>query len=351
MADPLFVINIGMVTAVGLTAAETAASVRSATARFFETSIRDQRFEPFTLAEVLDEGLPELEASIQQRPGPTSRDLRMVRLAARPLAETLAVLPPSSARLGLMLAVPESSSPQALDGAGLLELLDQQTGGAFDVRLSDASFVGRTGGLQAIQRAAENIQSGRAGMMLAGGTDTYRDLNLLAGLDFEGRVKSSSHLDGFIPGEAAAFLLIASAGAARAAGIEPMASLGRVVAGFETGHLYSEHPYRGDGLASTIQQLLQTTSQPIRDVYSSMNGENHWAKEWGVAYIRNRALFAEDVAIHHPADCFGDTGAACGPAMVGLAALGIARGYRESPTLVYCSSDRGDRAAVILESA
>jgi 3-oxoacyl-[acyl-carrier-protein] synthase I len=340
-----------MVTAVGLTAAETAASVRSATARFFETSIRDHRFEPYTLAEVFDDGLPELEAAIQQRPGPTSRDLRMVRLAAAPLAEALAVLPSASARLGLMLAGPGPSSPQALDGSGLLQLLDEQTAGAFDVRLSDASFVGRTGGLQAIQRAAETIQSGRAGMMLAGGIDTYRDLNLLAGLDFEGRVKSSSHLDGFIPGEAAAFLLIASASAARAAKIDPVATLGQVFSGFEDGHLYSEQPYRGDGLAATIQQLSQAASQPIREVYSSMNGENHWAKEWGVAYIRNRALFAEDFAIHHPADCFGDTGAACGPIMVGLAALGIARGYRDSPTLVYCSSDHGDRAAVIVESA
>jgi 3-oxoacyl-[acyl-carrier-protein] synthase-1 len=351
MADPLFVINVGMVTAVGLTAPETAASVRSATARFFETSICDQRFEPFTLAEVFDDGLPELEASIQHRPGPTARDLRIVRLAAQPLIEALAVLPATSPRLGLMLAVPDSTSPQSLDGPGLLQLLDRQTGGAFDVRLSDASFVGRTGGLQAIRRAAENIRTGRVGMMLVGGTDTYRDLNLLAGLDFEGRVKSSSHLDGFIPGEAAAFLLIASEGAARAARIDPVASLGPVVSGFEDGHLYSEQPYRGDGLAATIQQLSPASRQPIREIYSSMNGENHWAKEWGVAYIRNRALFAEDFAIHHPADCFGDTGAACGPAMVGLAALGIARGYRESPTLVYCSSDRGDRAAVIVESA
>jgi 3-oxoacyl-[acyl-carrier-protein] synthase-1 len=340
-----------MVTAVGLTAAETAASVRSATARFFETSIRDRRFEPFTLAEVLDDGLPELQPAIRQRPGPTSRDLRLVRLAARPLAEALAVLPAAAPRPGLMLAVPAPASPQALDGSGLLRLLHEQTDGAFDIRLSDASFVGRTGGLQAIRRAAEFIQSGQAGMMLAGGADTYRDLNVLAGLDLEGRVKSPSHLDGFIPGEAAAFLLIASASAARAAGLDPLASLGRVVSGFEDGHLNSEQPYRGDGLAATIRELSQAADQPVREVYSSMNGENHWAKEWGVAYIRNRAMFDEDFSIHHPADCVGDTGAACGPVMVGLAALGIARGYREAPTLVYCSSDLGDRAAVIVRSA
>jgi 3-oxoacyl-[acyl-carrier-protein] synthase-1 len=50
--------------------------------------------------------------------------------------------------------------------------------------------------------------------------------------------------------------------------------------------------------------------------------------------------------MHHPADCCGDTGAAAGPLMTGLAALGLAGGYRRGPCLVYGSSDRGGRAAL-----
>ena len=50
--------------------------------------------------------------------------------------------------------------------------------------------------------------------------------------------------------------------------------------------------------------------------------------------------------MHHPADCYGDTGAACGALMVSLAALGIKEGYRSSPALVYASSDQGARAAL-----
>ena len=49
--------------------------------------------------------------------------------------------------------------------------------------------------------------------------------------------------------------------------------------------------------------------------------------------------------MHHPADCSGDSGAACGPIMAGLAALGIRDSYRRTPALVYGSSDRGARAA------
>jgi 3-oxoacyl-[acyl-carrier-protein] synthase-1 len=55
--------------------------------------------------------------------------------------------------------------------------------------------------------------------------------------------------------------------------------------------------------------------------------------------------------MHHPADSFGDTGAACGPILVGLAALGIKAGYRRAPALVYGSSDRGLRAATIVSAA
>jgi 3-oxoacyl-[acyl-carrier-protein] synthase-1 len=159
-------------------------------------------------------------------------------------------------------------------------------------------------------------------------------------------------VDGFVPGEGAAFLLLASRRAAAAEGLKPLAAGSAVAEGAEEGHLYSQQTYRGDGLAATLQQLFREAGgAPVREIYSSMNGESHWAREWGVAYLRNRAAFDPGHGMHHPADCFGDTGAACGPLLVGLAAVGLARGYRRSPCLVYASSDRGARAAVLVSAA
>ena len=57
--DPL-IVGVGMMTAVGLTAVETAASVRATTMRFTESAFRDHRSDPITLAEVPDDGLPPL---------------------------------------------------------------------------------------------------------------------------------------------------------------------------------------------------------------------------------------------------------------------------------------------------
>jgi 3-oxoacyl-[acyl-carrier-protein] synthase-1 len=73
-----------------------------------------------------------------------------------------------------------------------------------------------------------------------------------------------------------------------------------------------------------------------------MNGESHWAKEWGVGFLRSRASFDESHSMKHPADCFGDTGAAAGALLAGLAALDASSG----PALVYASSDLGPRASI-----
>src|SRR5256886_4395698 len=164
------------------------------------------------------------------------------------------------------------------------------------------------------------IRTGRARFMLAGGIDTYRDLYVLGTLDMEQRVKSAANLDGFIPGEGAAFVLLG-----QAAGVAvPIAAVSPVAQASENGHLYSEQPYRGEGLATAIQQLVQSgaAAGPIQEVYSSMNGENHWAKEWGVAFIRNSSAFLPDHGMHHPGDCCGDTGAASAGLMVGGGAVG-----------------------------
>ena len=103
-----------------------------------------------------------------------------------------------------------------------MQWLAKQTDGGFDVARSAASYTGRAGGLVAIGRAADLIRTGAAPFALAGGVDTYRDLYVLGTLDMEKRVKSAVHLDGFIPGEGAGFVLLASESAAERAKLVPL---------------------------------------------------------------------------------------------------------------------------------
>jgi 3-oxoacyl-[acyl-carrier-protein] synthase I len=354
VTEPVLVVSVGIVTAVGLTAAETAASARAGTMRFEASPFYDRKAVPFTLAQVPDDGLPDLADAVRAVPGLTAREGRMLRLASPALRECVAPLAGRSPRpaLPLCLALPETETTRALDRAAFLLHLGAQVPGVVDPQRSDGSHAGRAGGLRALGQAAAAIQDGQAELVLAGGIDTYRDAYVLAALDAERRVKSMANMDGFIPGEGAAFLLLASPAAVAARGLVPLARLAPGAAGFEGGHLYSTEPYRGDGLAAAFAQLAGSGAidAPIAEVYSSMNGESHWAKEWGVGFLRNRAAFRPDHGMHHPADSFGDTGAACGPILVGLAALGVKAGYRRAPALVYSSSDHGLRAATVVSA-
>lgn len=345
--DPVVIVGLGTLTPVGVTAAETAASVRAGTTRFAASRMQDRVRQPFVIAEVPEDALAELPDHFV---APLSaRERRLLRMAVHPLRECLAAVAGARPTIGLSLALPELETTKPLDRAAFPRHL-QALVGAIDATRSDASHRGRAGGVIAIGQAVLALRAGTADFMVAGAIDTHRDVYVLGVLDKERRVKSAVNGDGFIPGEAAAFLLLTRASTAAAHRLPVIARVSPVAVGFETGHLHSEQPYRGDGLASTISSLLAQgdADGPIGEVYSSMNGENYWAKEWGVAMIRNQASFSPDHRMHHPADCVGDSGAASGPLMAALAALGIQQGYRRAPALVYGSSDSGPRAAVLL---
>jgi 3-oxoacyl-[acyl-carrier-protein] synthase-1 len=109
---------------------------------------------------------------------------------------------------------------------------------------------------------------------------------------------------------------------------------------------------RGDGLAAAFGALFKRTgsavSGDIACVYAGLNGESFWAKEWGVAQIRCAGQLREKLRIQHPADCFGDAGAALGLIMVGLGALDLSRGRIDGNCLVWSGADRGERGAALL---
>ncbi|MCU0626220.1 MAG: hypothetical protein MUF21_06985 [Gemmatimonadaceae bacterium] len=361
------VVAVGAVTAVGLSAPETAASLRAGVRRLRESRLVDLYFAPITLAELPDEGLADLvdgvDSATEDGVVPGGRERRLLRLAAMPLAEVLRVMPrdvvPPPIAIALPGRPPAPDAAQPIDGrwfpARLAMQLAALGGGTFDVTASRAVGHGRAGGLVALERAAAAVRSGAAPFAIAGGVDTFRDARLLHAYDRIGRLKTERRGDGFLPGEGAAFVLLAAVAAAERATLAPLAWIAPVVTGTEDGHFWSDTPYRGEGLAAAVAGALDaaaiTPAAPVEEVYVSMNGEHYWAKEWSVAQLRQSDRFAPDHAMHHPAEGIGDTGAAWAPLAVGLAALGMRDGYRASPSLVYASSDDGLRAAVVVRGA
>ncbi|MEQ1685566.1 MAG: beta-ketoacyl synthase N-terminal-like domain-containing protein [Burkholderiaceae bacterium] len=348
-APGIVIASAGVVTPVGLSLAETAASARARVARIREIEWRDRRFEPFVVGSVPDDGLPELAAGLNELPL-QYREGRMLRLAHVALEEALAPLAGKAGPIPLLLGLPEQHTTMPLQPREFLAHLAVQVPGALDIERSLAVPRGRAGGLMALREAAARLVRGDSPFVLVGGVDCLVDLYVLGALDVQGRIRNDVNSDGFSPSEGAAFLLLSLASTAQAHGLKPLASVLGSAQGYEPGHLYSEERYLGEGLAATFASLLAEAPppQPIGSVYSSFNGERYWAREYGVARLRHTDSFAAEHTMEHPAECFGDMGSAQGPALAALAAHGVQQGYRRAPCLVFASSDRGDRAASLL---
>jgi 3-oxoacyl-[acyl-carrier-protein] synthase-1 len=274
----------------------------------------------------------------------------MLRLAGQALVQCAALLPKSAASVPVSIAVPSIPGVVGIDRKRFIERLALQADVPLAIASSLAHQDGRAGGLLALSDARDLLLRGAARYVIAGGVDSYRDANVLAKLDVARRVKTSSNHDAFVPGEAAALLLVTTRARAAEDGLDALATYSAAATAFEEGHLLSSTPYRGEALAAAVAQLVARgdMSAPVAEVYSSMNGEHHWGREWAVAYMRQRAQFDEAHEFHHPADAYGDIGAAAGPMLVALTVIGQRKRYRRSPALVYCSSDDGPRSALVV---
>jgi 3-oxoacyl-[acyl-carrier-protein] synthase-1 len=233
----------------------------------------------------------------------------------------------------------------------MIELLAAQSGAALDLARSRTYPLGRPSGLVALDEALGLLERREAPAVLVGAVDSHLDLELVEGLDREGRLRTGAPSDGFVPGEGAAFLLLSPAVGDTAA--PPVVRVDGIGRGRESGHLYSREPYRGEGLTAAFRALFdglprQAAARRVALVYTGFNGESFWAKEWGVARIRFAEHFSESARIEHPADCMGDPGAAMGLVNLAIAATALARGVRDGPCLVWASADHEQRAAVLV---
>lgn len=346
------IVRIGMTSAVGLSAQQTAAAARAGISGYRQSSILDVDEERITMAFVPEADLPELSPNLGSA-GLSARKTRLLRLASLALPECLGA-ERRPEQVPVLLAVPDGHPGLSFSmGPDFLDRLTEQSGIAFDVKKSRLYPNGRAGGLLALREALARLRSGAADRVVVGGVDSHVDLMLLATLVEERRIRADGIFDGFTPGEGAAFLLLMRQESALREGRKIIALVNEAASADEPGHRYSEEPYRGEGLYQAFRQVFAgvSSSDPVRTVYAGLNGENFSSKEWGIAHLRHRARFADNVRIEHPADCLGDTGAALGPMMIGLAALGMQRKYRRSPCLVWCSSDKAERAAALLQEA
>jgi 3-oxoacyl-[acyl-carrier-protein] synthase-1 len=345
----LYIAGMGMITPVGFDTASTAAAVRAGKSGYqISNSYYGENDEPVTMASVPDIIFDEINAEISggnRHNDRHDRVLKMAILAIREACAQCAVQKP----IPLLLALPEGQ-----DDTGGLSPYAKNMESNCQPWVSVAHYrtmhSGRAAGMEAIYFAFQYLGNSVNDYVLIGGSDSHRDYSRLAPLGKKDRLLTKSNKDGFAPGEGAAFLLLTYRADLA------MVRNGHIIAvnvpgiATEAGHMESDEPYRGDGLDKAFKKaLVNHFEASIHSIYSSMNGENIWAKEYGVAYLRNKSAFAEAVKTEHPADCYGDLGSATSPALIALAAEHLFRQPKARAHLVYSSSDTAKRGAVVIE--
>ena len=332
------------------------ASVRAGIARIGSSRVMDRNFEPIRMGLVPEDALePELLPELESLPLP-SRARRMLRLGAPALRTLLESAGPSPVRLFLGLPQLPVAEAQWLKGFALH--LGKLAGMQIDSANSRVVPSGRAAALGALELALDALERDPARPVIVGGVDTFLDSRLLAALDAEGRILSSRVMDGFIPGEGAGFLVLADATLTTSfaklpdeAQSETTVTVEAAASTSDPCHRSGTEPARGEGLAQAMDLLrnrLRNATEPVGTTFAGLNGESFDAKAWGVARLRHSDFFAPAMALEHPADCFGDAGAATGAILLSLASKALAAGHRTGPALVWAASDGESRACALM---
>lgn len=217
---------------------------------------------------------------------------------------------------------------------------------------------GRTAWHHTLHRAQAFFEQGFE-FVIAGGTDSLLTSARLVQLNQHHRARSSATHNALTPGEGSCFMLLTNNIAQALTQHQRVIRLHAPGFASETVDWYDHHqqPSRYEALDQAFKQALSTLEpeQRISRIYSTMNGESFWAKEFGVATIRNQSAFAEQWQHEHTADSLGDTGAASAATQAALAAFDLLNGVPDQANqtahhLVYASADTQDRAAVVLSA-
>jgi 3-oxoacyl-[acyl-carrier-protein] synthase-1 len=338
------IIGLGVRCAVGLGGPAAAAAVRAGI-----SAIREH---PFMLDKVGEPMVVALEPTVApELQGPE----RFAHLAGPALKEALAPLAQFDVDMKSVLTLVGTPDPRPGLPAGIEDALSHVIASVADSKggLRTAFLPnGHAAGLLAMKHASDILRAGRSRFCLAGGVDSYLTADSLEWMDEQGILKSSENRNGFPPGEAAGFCLLATAATVAELSLPVLGWLETVSSAREESPIRTATICVGRGLSEAIKLAtapLRMPDERIDDTICDLNGEPYRSEEFALTVLRTQQSFVDSTHFVTPADCWGDIGAASGPLFANLAVAAGLRGYAKGPrTLIWASSERGDRAAAVV---
>lgn len=298
---------------------------------------------------------------------------RLIELAAPALAEAVRGLPSNPGPIPLFLALPprRAETEEAL-GADFFEVLGKRANVQIAHESSEPFPIGHAGFAAALDRAftflaaaavpppMQGLPFGRLGgkppepaapakpkatYAIVGGIDSYHDPAVLEALDKEKRVNAEGIWDGFVPSEAAAFVVVALPGI-------QLPTMGKVL-GVGMAMEKPEDPQNptvAEAATELTRNVVTNLRTPVPWVMPDINGERHRVKEWTFVRMRNQEAFDDAATVEmRICDELGDVGAATGAVYTAIACSAWKLGFAPADqALVALSSDGPARGAIAL---
>lgn len=334
---PVAILGSGMVSAVGLDAPSSCAAIRVGFSGAKETGFM-----------VDGDWLMGFEVPL---PVPWRGREKLLRMAAMAVGECLAAMPDVPAeRVACLLCLSEPERPGRpgdLDRT-MVEDLERH----LSVRFHSASSLlaaGRVGAVHAIAKAGEILARKDIDRCVVIGVDSLLDAGTLAAYQESRRLLTGVNSNGFIPGEAAAAVILGPARNSRERELH-IVGLGT---GVEKAHVLAEDPLRADGLAAAIREAVEGSGLSFDEIcyrVTGDNGEHYGFKEGTLAMARVTRPVKQEFDHWHPAECVGEIGAATMPVILTVVLAACRKGYSKGDgILCHLGNDDGARAALVLK--
>ncbi|MGE0784916.1 MAG: beta-ketoacyl synthase N-terminal-like domain-containing protein [Sandaracinaceae bacterium] len=226
---------------------------------------------------------------------------------------------------------------------------------------------GHAGFAHALLDACRALAEGAVELAVVGGADTYYDPLVVDILEEGERMFGPETLEGFIPGEGAAFVVITTRAFAQRAGLEVLARVETVATDREPAPMASDAPTIAAGLTSVVRCVtdrLKSERRMLDWMLTDLTSEPYRAREITLALPRAfapggldtagatyRHVVDERFVLSHLPQAFGDLGAATMPTALTIATEAFRRG---DPVASSCaitgSSTGGDRGAILVRA-
>lgn len=336
------IVSAGALTAVGLSAEQTAFGLRAGI--FCPRTIGHFDLVGEALGAVL---VPSIHEEIEGWE-------RLTSLALPPLRDVLYQVGDRARVSRVVLALPAARAGlSADDRANIAEELTNAAFGGDPNRLVTVTG-DREAFATALLYAKAYLEEHTDEIVLAGAVDSFHDVRMYRALDEEHRVLSERSPGGLIPGEGSAFLAIA----APSSRLPAIAHLSFVEAGHE--------PDADDVLAEAWTRLSRGALRAAKDALQSMGQapsapwilldqcvERHRNKAWQTVFYRLRGdLEPESTVVDTLAERLGDAGVASGAILAVYASVGLASGFSPGGSaIIGLASDGAARASLSLIAA